>query len=269
MEIVKKMAGSGIRKVVLIGAGNLAINLAFALQKNGFRIIQVYNRTPRPGELLAKKVSSEYTSDIDRIFKKADLYVLAVKDTAIDEMAQKLSIDNGFIVHTSGTVDMKVLKKASSNYGVFYPVQTFLKTKRKSFRDVPLCIEANNKGNETLLQNMAGRLSGHVYKVNSQQRKIIHIAAVFSCNFVNYLNSVAEDLLLENGLDFDILGGLIRETWRNTGKGNIFRNQTGPATREDHEVMNEHLFMLSGHPDHKQIYELISKAIIKRKKQYG
>jgi predicted short-subunit dehydrogenase-like oxidoreductase (DUF2520 family) len=37
------------------------------------------------------------------------------------------------------------------------------------------------------LESLARDISNNVYRVNSAQRKVLHLAAVFACNFTNHL----------------------------------------------------------------------------------
>jgi predicted short-subunit dehydrogenase-like oxidoreductase (DUF2520 family) len=148
---------------------------------------------------------------------------------------------------------------------VIYPPQTFTGHPLLRFRTVPLCIEASSEKNLLTLKTFAGTLSEKVYNLNSGQRKILHLAAVFASNFTNFMMSISQELLLEKGLDFGILEPIIRQTARNASSGDIFGMQTGPAVREDRETIRQHLEMLANHPDYKEIYDLITRKIIERK----
>jgi predicted short-subunit dehydrogenase-like oxidoreductase (DUF2520 family) len=155
----------------------------------------------------------------------------------------------------------------SENFGVIYPPQTFTDHKLQSFRTVPLCIEASSGKNLLLLKSFADSLSEKVYMINSDQRRILHLSAVFASNFTNFMVAISQELLLENGMDFRILEPIIRQTAGNASFDDVFKMQTGPAVREDRETILEHLQLLSNHPDYKEIYDLITRNIIQRKRK--
>jgi predicted short-subunit dehydrogenase-like oxidoreductase (DUF2520 family) len=255
-----------IRKIVLFGAGNLATNLALALKKEGFDILQVYNRTVSHGKKLAEKVDATYISDLSKLNPVADLYIISVSDSAIKSIADKVHLKDKLIIHTSGSMDIDILQRASSNYGVFHSPQTFSKSKPVSFRNLHIDIQANNKRSEEALVEFAGILCNNVHVVNSEQRKIIHIAAVFAGNFTNFMYSIAEDILTGNDLPFDLMHPIIKKTSENSKYKDPFKRQTGPAVREDYEVLANHRKVLAKYPQYRAIYDLISKNIIKHKK---
>jgi predicted short-subunit dehydrogenase-like oxidoreductase (DUF2520 family) len=248
-------------KVVLLGAGNVATQLGKALHENGYLISQVYSPTKKSANTLAKKLKSSAISDLKKIDLTASVYIIAVKDDAISMLAQQLKLKDQLIVHTSGTVEMTVLKGSSTHYGVFYPLQTFSKDKEIDFKNVPVCIEANNKSTATSLEYFAKSISKNVQKINSEQRKILHVAAVFACNFSNHLYTIADSILAKHRLPFDLLKPLILETADKIRLNDPAKMQTGPAIRKDVKTMNAHLKLLSTDKKLKAIYKLMSDHI--------
>ncbi len=261
------MSKQEIRKIVILGAGRLAVNLSMAILKKGYDIVEVYNRTGTKGKSLARKLSARYIPEPEMITPDADLYILAVSDAAIPLLAERIKTDH-LIVHTSGSMKMDVLRGVSANFGVIYPPQTFTSHTLLLFRKVPLCIEANSGKNLHLLKFFAGSLSDKVYTINSDQRRVLHLSAVFASNFTNFMVAISQELVLENGMDFGILEPIIRQTAGNASSGDIFKLQTGPAVREDRETIREHLNLLTNHPDYKEIYDLITRNIIQHKKNH-
>ncbi|MCX6251076.1 MAG: DUF2520 domain-containing protein [Bacteroidetes bacterium] len=259
------MIKGSIHKVVLIGAGNFATNLALAMREEGFDIMQLYNRTEEHGKALAERFSAPYINNLKEITPDADLYIISVNDNAIEPVAAQLNLGEKLIIHTSGSIEIDVLKPASSNFGAFHSPQTFSKLVPVSFRELHVSIEANNKMNEDILVEFAGNLSDHVHRVNELQRRIIHLAAIFTGNFSNFMYTIAADLLKENKLPFDIMKPILKKTIENAFQGNPFKYQTGPAIRENYQVMSRHLELLAKHPDYKDIYDLVSRSIIKHK----
>lgn len=263
------MSNHNIRKIALIGAGRLATNFAITLKERGYSILQVFSRNEKTGKKLAGKVASSFIGDLDDLTPKADLYALAVSDSAIQEVAGKIRLDRQLIIHFSGTVDLNVLEGASHNYGVLYPPQTFTKTGKPGFLSVPLCIEANNPESNRKLSLFAGTFSDKIFPVTSDQRKIIHLSAIFAGNFTNFMYAVAEDLLAKNDLPMDLVRPIIRKTASNARRRNIFRLQTGPAVREDRLTIMSHLDLLHDNPVYEEIYRIISENIIKYKHSDG
>ena len=259
------MSNSQIRKIVLLGAGNLATNFALTLKKRDFSILQVYNRNLRSGKKLAEKVSASYTGDLSELRNDADLYALAVSDSAIREVAENIHLDKQLLIHFSGTAELDLLEGASRNYGILYAPQTFIKNNTAGFLGIPICCEANNPETEIKLEQFARSFSDKILHINSYQRKIIHLSAIFAGNFTNFMYSIAQDMLTENNLPMDILEPIIKKTSSNSRCENIFRQQTGPAIREDHTILNSHLEFLSYRPELREVYRILSESIIKYK----
>lgn len=250
-------------QIVFIGAGNLATNLAKALYYKGFRIVQVYSRTEESARALAMKVEADYTTDLNAISKNAKLYIVALKDAAFAELLPQITADkqNSLLVHTAGSIPMSIWEEHAQRYGVFYPMQTFSKLREVDFREVPFFIEANTPEDTELLKAIAATLSEKVYDATSEQRKSLHLSAVFISNFTNHMYALADELLKKYDLPFDVMLPLIDETARKVHELTPREAQTGPAVRYDENVMNNHLSMLVDSPALQEIYKLMSKSI--------
>ncbi len=234
--------------------------------KKGFRIVQVYGRTPGKAVRLAKKLRGEYAAKPADIRSGADLYILAVADDAIEKIAGQIDPGKGIVIHMSGTKECGILKKVSGKTGVVYPVQTFSSAKVSSFSGVPLCIESGDGKTAKALEEFGNRLSGKVLMVSGEQRRLIHLAAVFANNFPNFMKVISTRLLEEKGIPVSILDPLIRKTAASLTKGEPFRFQTGPAMRGDATVIGKHLDQLASHPGYREIYRIITENIIQYKK---
>jgi len=253
-------------KVCLIGAGNLATQLGVALSEKGHQIVQVWSRTSKSAAELASKLECPYTTELSSIYSDAEIYIIAVSDKAIVNVLEKREWGNSMVVHTAGSIPMEILSPYCTNFGVFYPFQTFTITKKVEFDHLPVCIEANTSENLELLNSLAQSLSQNIKFVDSDQRQHIHLAAVFVCNFVNHFYAIGEELLQKKGLDFDILKPLILETAAKVIDHSPISSQTGPACRKDRNIIDKHLAMLSDYPDLKNLYALISERIIQTHK---
>lgn len=140
-------------------------------------------------------------------------------------------------------------------------MQTFSKQREVNFEEVPFFVEANSQEDAELLKAIAGTLSEKVYEVTSEQRKSLHLAAVFTCNFTNHMYALAAELLDKYHLPFEVMLPLIDETARKVHELAPHDAQTGPAVRYDENVINHHLTMLEDTPKLQEIYKLISKSI--------
>ncbi len=244
-------------KIVLLGAGNVGVNLCKALQnKNGIELVQWYNRSIIPQEQAHNSVP--ITNQLDAIVG-ADLYLISVSDTAIPAISKALEKKTGLIAHTAGSVPINTLKN-HQQYGVFYPLQTFSKNKALDFSQIPLCLEANNTENLNLLKTVANAMGGPIHLIDSIQRKALHVAAVFVNNFTNHLYTIGEELCKEHQVPFSVLLPLIQETAQKITQLSPSEAQTGPAKRGDQKIIDDHLQHLSLQK-HQQLYQLISAAI--------
>ena len=250
-------------RITIIGSGNVATHFAAAFKNAGHKIVQVYSRNPEHAALLAYHVKAEPIDNLEAINTETDIFVIATSDGQIDLLASALSIYNKTMVHTSGATGLATLSQYTELSGVFYPLQTLSKSREVDFLTVPICIEGCNETITKQLLDLARTISNKVYLVNSEQRKILHLSAVFACNFPNYLYSVAEQLLKQNNLDFDIIRPLILETAQKVQQFLPNEAQTGPAARNDTVTMDAHLQLLGANPVLENMYKLISQLIIK------
>lgn len=250
-------------RITLIGSGNVATHIGAALKNAGHHIVQVYSPNAHNAALLAYHIKAEPISDLQQIIPNTDLFIISIKDDAIDEVASAIAIHQKPIVHTSGATPLQVLLKYTDQAGVFYPLQTFSKTREVDFRQVPMCIEGAYEDLAHELQQLAQTISNNVQYVNSEKRKILHLAAVFACNFPNYLYNAAQQLLAGHELDFNLLRPLITETAQKVEHQLPASVQTGPAIRNDNKTMLAHMELLQNDDMLRNIYALLSQAIIK------
>ena len=212
---------------------------------------------------LGKKLKVRFSKDINKIDRASDVFILAVKDDAIADAAKKLQVKNKIILHTSGSVNMDVVKKYSRNFGVLYPLQTFSKKRKINLSEIPVCVEGSNKRTEKIVFSLASQISGrkNVHIINSKQRKILHLSAVFANNFSNHMFAIAESILKKEKLPFDLLKPLILETANKACQMNPREAQTGPARRKDKKIIQEHLKMLSQKKNYRDLYKRITSSI--------
>ena len=245
-------------KVVLLGTGNVAGFLfeAFSASKQ-IEVIQVYNHSRKSLDRFEKQV--EVTTSLEEL-KEADIYLMAVKDDAIPELAKNLENKMGLVLHTSGAVSIHALSGCARR-GVFYPLQTFSKERKVKNSEIPFCLETNEQNDLKLLKQMVQQIQGISYEVSSEQRKKLHLAAVFVCNFVNHLYVIGENICEENELPFEILQPLIKETAEKVNHISPRESQTGPAIRNDQSTIKAHLELITS-DENKEIYKLLTQAIL-------
>ena len=248
-----------MKNIILLGSGNVATHLGIALKNSNYTIVQVFSKSIKNAKLLAKKLDTHFTNDLTKL-KPADLIIVSINDDAILSVLSK--IKDTAIVHTSGSIELNVFKEKFSNYGVFYPLQTFNKEIDINISEIPFCIEGNSLEFERKIIEIAKSLSNNVVKMNSQQRKQLHIAAVFACNFTNHMYSIADDLLSKKNIDFKILLPLIRKTNANLNSNKPNKVQTGPAKRKDTAIIEEHIATIN-EKEIKELYQKITNNIIK------
>lgn len=245
--------------VVIIGAGNVATLLYSAFEKaEQVNVKQWYNRTIKSIQSHKNKVAT--VDDLSRL-EEADVYLIAVSDDAIANLSTKLPFENRLVVHTSGSVNVHDLDKKNRR-GVFYPLQTFSKAAALDFSNVPICLEVLEKADLKILKSLARAIGSDTHKVNTDQRKALHLAAVFVNNFTNQLYRVAHEITEAEGVEFDILKPLILETAKKVQDISPYMAQTGPAKRNDKKTIKKHLQLLESE-QHKAIYNLLTASIQK------
>ncbi|MGV9002782.1 Rossmann-like and DUF2520 domain-containing protein [Flavobacterium sp.] len=245
-------------KVSIIGSGNIAQHLIKAFAKTAdIEIVQVIARTHT--ELLSLFAEYKIITNYEDM-RQTDVVIIAVSDTAIAKVSAQITLKNTLIVHTSGTIPMEALD-TSNPKGVFYPLQTFSKSKEVTFSEIPIAVEAENGESLLLLEKVAQSISNHVHHIDSSQRQTLHVAAVFVCNFVNHLYQIGNEICEANNLSFELLKPLIVETAHKILTLSPSDAQTGPAKREDTITINAHLKFLQ-HDTQKEIYKLLTQSII-------
>lgn len=248
--------------VSILGGGNVAYHLIqYLLSLKDVNVVQVYNRTIATINQFNNEV--EIINELSAL-KKADIYIIAVTDNAIEAISKAIPFSNSLVVHTSGSMEMNLLN-SKNRRGVFYPLQTFSKQKEIDFSTVPICIEAEHDNDLELLHTVASKLSRNVYTISSQQRQYLHIAAVFVCNFVNHMYTIGHHICKDHNIPFEILQPLIKETAEKIKTIDPKSAQTGPAKRNDSITIQNHLKLISY--EYKELYKQLTESIIKNNEE--
>lgn len=251
--------------VSFIGSGNLAWHLAPAFDNAGFIVKEVYSRNHRHAEALTGRLyQAEVKASLDFSTSDSTVFIIAVNDDSISEIAREIILpDDAVLAHTSGSVPLSDLQFAATpNIGVFYPLQTFSKSKKIDFKSTPIFVESNNEETESVLLNLAKAISGQARVISSEERKALHVAAVFASNFTNHMLALSQKVMQENSLEFDWLKPLIVETLNKSLQLGPEAAQTGPARRGDLETLEKHMAFLQTDPDLSELYKIISQHII-------
>jgi predicted short-subunit dehydrogenase-like oxidoreductase (DUF2520 family) len=253
---------SYIMQIVIIGSGNVAAVLGRLCKQNGHSIVQVVSRNALHARLLADELNCSFADYSGEMNNNAQLYLVAVADTALYDLNNNFNLGNKLILHTAGSVSKDVLKNVSVNYGVLYPLQS-LRKEMEYTNDIPLLIDGNTEETLTLIEDFAKTISSNVSKANDEQRLKLHVAAVVVSNFTNHLYKLSEDFCKKENVDFTLLAPLIKETAERIQHVSPAAVQTGPAVRNDIFTIEKHLKILKGHPKLKYIYKKLTDSIMK------
>lgn len=230
------------------------------MQEAGHQIIQVFGRDIKKASELAKVLDAEAVDTAGKLYKNADLYLVAVSDRSIPAVLEKLQLPHKTIAHTAGSVSLDTLRPFSTSYGVIYPLQSLKKGVTES-PDIPILVDGNDRETKQLLLSLARSISSKVVEANDEQRLKLHLAAVFCNNFVNHIYVLMEQFCNREGLDFHLMIPLIQETGRRLDHSDPAQAQTGPAIRKDFATLSRHLSLLETEPHLKELYQIFSQSI--------
>ena len=252
-----------IYNISFAGAGRVAGILCKELYDKGFRITRIVSRSEHQGKALAATCGADWSSELS-FGDNCDLIIVAVSDHALPGVLKSLSCNKKtLVVHTAGSYGLGIFPAKIRIKGVFYPLQTFSKERKVSFDGLPVFIEADNDETLARLEELAAMLGAKCFRADTEQRKMLHVAAVFVNNFTNFMLTGGNYLAKEAGISPEILEPLIRETFLKALEMGPEASQTGPAVRNDLNTIKKHLELLSFSPDLQVLYKEISGSIIK------
>ena len=251
-----------MERVVIIGSGNVATSLAHGLMAR-CEVVQIYSRHLPHAQALADAIGCPLaTDDLLALVPDADAYIIAVRDDVIADVVAAVPDNGALWLHTSGSKGIDLFKGHRAHYGVLWPMQSFSREVVVALDDVHFFAEASDKKTLEHLMALGHMISHHVIEADSDKRRRLHVASVFSCNFANHMWTLADEVLGDAGLPFDALLPLIRTTVDKLNNLSPAKSQTGPAIRHDTQVLDSHLAMLDG--DKREIYRLLSDSIMNR-----
>ena len=248
-------------KIVIIGSGNVAAVLGRKFKAAGHAIIQVLSRNAKDATQLAYEWDTESANYVSLLNKDADVYIIAVNDDSIEEIAAEIKLPGKVVAHTAASVSKDILKNVSDHYGVFYPIQS-LRKEMTTLPEIPLFVESSDDRSRSVLNQLAESISpGEVTIVKEGEREKFHVAAVFVNNFTNHLYQLAEEYCRKEGLHFKELIPLIEETAKRLSTISPAQSQTGPAIRNDAETIKKQLALLENYPQLKKVYQFLTESI--------
>lgn len=258
------MRKTSIDSVSFIGSGNVATHLALALHSKGVAIRQVLSREHDHAALLASRVGAQPIDRIGLLKGNAAVYILAVNDDALYDLALDLHLPDALVLHTSGSTPMAVLKPVSRHHGVVWSPQTFVRDFAMDYSRLPLCIEADSQQSEEAIVELFGLITHNIHRLDFEQRRYAHLAAVMVNNFGNAVNALAQDLMQRHGLDFTMLQPLAEATVKKINYGPLWPQQTGPAARRDEKTLDAQRRLLADQPQLLELYNLLTDIIQQR-----
>ena len=262
-NINQDMAGAatGSHTISIIGSGNVATHMALALLSAGHSVRQVLSRSFEHATTLARRVGAEPLDDWHRLDDRSEVYLLAVNDDSLYDLALDLRLHGSVVLHTSGSTPLSVLKPVSMRCGVVWSPQTFVRDIAMDYRHLPLCIEGSTPEVEDMVEELFATVSDNIYRLGCEQRCKAHAAAVMVSNFVNAVNASAQRYMEAEGLDFAMLKPLAEQTLRKWDYGDLWQQQTGPAARHDDRTIKAHRRLLEQHPDLLRLYDMMTEII--------
>lgn len=271
--------------ITLIGAGNLATNLGKAMKAAQHHIEQVYSRTEASARQLGELLDCPWTTTLADIGDAADYYIISVKDNVLGQVVEQVcrGIENSklqrsvnhkqayahqqgysegpIILHTAGSIPMQIFEGLTSHYGVLYPMQTFSKRREVDFSYIPCFVEACDDQTTEQIFQLARSISQEVHLMNSADRRYLHLAAVWACNFANHCYDVASEILDRHDIPFSVMNALVDETAAKVHELLPRQAQTGPAVRFDENVIEAQMKLMDEAPLQQELYRKLSESI--------
>lgn len=250
-----------MKTITILGSGNVGTHLAKAFHQAGYQILQVWSREYDHAETLANQVFAEPIDRLKLLYPFADVYLLAVSDDGLFDLALDLRLRDSLVLHTAGSVSLKVLQTISRKHGVVWSPQTFIRDVAMDYSQLPFCVEGSSAAVEGMIGELLQPVSNHIYHVDSSQRQWLHLAAVMTNNFGNAVNALAQDILQQHGLPFEILHPLISMTAEKLKHGGLWQQQTGPARRQDQKTIDNQRRLIADDAKMLQLYDLMTDII--------
>ena len=247
-------------KLVILGTGNVAYALAQTFRESGRTVLQVWGRSEEAARKLGNFLHVPFAFQMDQLDAHADAYIICVKDDAIASVAAQFPFPNKPLIHTAGTVPIDVLSAYTRFPAVWWIMQSI--QKNTTLLGAPSVIDFSEKELEEPLYDLAGTLRGEVVRLDIHQRKKLHLTTVMLANFSQYLGGRVIEFAKKNQLPAHLLYPIMRNVLHQVMEGHGLEHLTGPARRNDVQVMQQQLELLGNENDLKELYEVFSKQIV-------
>jgi predicted short-subunit dehydrogenase-like oxidoreductase (DUF2520 family) len=252
-----------LQRLSFAGAGRVGSALCRGLFDAGYRIDLIVTQTEGSGTILSEQCNASWSSRL--IFPdSSDVIIVSVPDNRLREVLNNIRCGGAvLVVHTAGSQGIEVFPDHINRKGVFYPLQTFSPGREVSFKNLPFLLEASDDQSASILKSMVDSVGGMGYFVETERRRMLHLAAVFVCNFTNHMLTMGKEIAGKAGFNFEILDSLLNETISKAMRIGPENSQTGPAMRNDQNTIEKHLELLSFSPELQKIYYEMTESIIK------
>lgn len=262
----KVITQTKIMRISIIGNGNLAQSIAQIFFKTSQELVEMYAPNFSALSVFCKTVNAQPLKELSKLNTNIDILIIAITDSAIRQVVTEIPKGNFVLAHTSGSIAMDVFEEANvKNYGVFYPLYSFLKAQAEDFSEIPIMLESVNETSNKWLHRLANKLSNNISVVNSQDRKKYHMAGILVNNFTNHLWAICQEMLDNSGLAFENLKPILKETANNAMKSEqLYDLQTGPAKRNNQKIINSHIELLEDNKDLQELYQCMTRLITKK-----
>ena len=248
-------------RISILGSGNVATHLALNLRQRWHIIDQIWSRNIEHAKFLADRVEAQAIDDLSQLHTNANLYILAISDDGLEEVASKLHLGNAIVVHSSGAAPLDILKNTSTRYGVVWSPQSFVRDIALECNDLPVCIEGCDKKTEDDIDEIVRTFTPNIYRTTYQQRQYLHLACVFVNNFTNGLYALAQMLCEKHNVPFEVLYPIILTTAKRVQWGDVRYLLTGPAVRGDNKTLNLHRRLLAGNEQMLEAYNVFTRLL--------
>ncbi|MEX1011147.1 MAG: Rossmann-like and DUF2520 domain-containing protein [Balneolaceae bacterium] len=278
-----------ISDISIIGPGALGSPLLSALLLAGYPIHSVWSRSPEKCRLAREAEKVELNSG----FPEEPSYVgqvlfLTVPDDEIGSLATRLAGSGDrwagrMVVHCSGNESSELLAPLQERGAVtlsMHPLQTFVRKEVVSgnassdaelFREITITIEGENAVARRELTKLVERLGARALPLDRDQKRKLHLAAVFLSNYVVSLGEIADRIIRDamDGESARILQPLLQQTVHNMDREDLSGALSGPIARGDTRSVNRHLSLVRENPLLDKLYRHLGSVALELARRKG
>lgn len=261
----------------LIGGGKIACGLAAALAKAGYQVTLLKADGHAIEQQLEENPAIALSHNADGFLADHSVFILAVNDDALAQVDRAFPWPAGAVVfHCSGAQAGSELVNAAQrgcHVGSLHFVTSIADASRAAiqFEKVPLVVEGGQTCVDTA-RLICSSFADPVLKVSAENKRLHHIACMFSVNFTAALIGHGLDIWKEAGIDsadaLPMLQRLLGDFQQNLEVSGVVGALTGPLVRGDFDTIRGHLERLqdfSGGIRNDFIHQCMNTARLLRK----